>query len=190
MARVTGPLMSVDASGTIAKSVTFAKWKGRNYTRRWATPSNPRSGLQTAVRAMLRFLSQYWATLATLDQESWNTQAASLKISAFNAFVRQGQMRLKQGLTPCQANTGNHNSDAIVTDTPTTAGTGRSVTVNVANTGLTNEWGTKIYRKLAGAPTGALSELVAVIPFDAGAAIFEDVVPTAGTWHYKAQAFD
>ena len=43
MARVTGPLMSMEASGTIGKSLTFANWVGRQYVRRWTRPSNPQT---------------------------------------------------------------------------------------------------------------------------------------------------
>ncbi len=93
MARVTGPLMSVDASGTIAKSVVFSKWKGRNYTRRWATPSNPKSAKQTAVRSMLRFLSQWWASLSAPDAATWEAAAASAKISPFNRYIQANMMQ-------------------------------------------------------------------------------------------------
>ena len=43
MARVTGPLMSMEASGTVGKSLTFANWVGRPYVRRWTRPSNPQT---------------------------------------------------------------------------------------------------------------------------------------------------
>ena len=43
MARVTGPLMSMEASGTIGKTLTFANWVGRQYVRRWTRPSNPQT---------------------------------------------------------------------------------------------------------------------------------------------------
>lgn len=43
MARVTGPLMSMEASGTVGKSLTFSNWVGRQYVRRWTRPSNPQT---------------------------------------------------------------------------------------------------------------------------------------------------
>lgn len=43
MARVTGPLMSMEASGTIGKTLTFANWVGRQYVRRWTRPANPQT---------------------------------------------------------------------------------------------------------------------------------------------------
>lgn len=49
-AKVTGPLMSLDASGTVGKTCTFSKWKGRNYVRLRVTPMNPQSEGQQDAR--------------------------------------------------------------------------------------------------------------------------------------------
>lgn len=53
MARVTSPLMSLDASGSIAGAITYSKWKGRNYVRQLVIPANPRTTGQQAARAAL-----------------------------------------------------------------------------------------------------------------------------------------
>lgn len=50
MARVTGPLMSMEASGTIGKTLTFASWVGRQYVRRWTRPTNPQTADQMDQR--------------------------------------------------------------------------------------------------------------------------------------------
>ena len=50
MARVTGPLMSMEASGTIGRTLTFANWVGRQYVRRWTRPSNPQTADQMDQR--------------------------------------------------------------------------------------------------------------------------------------------
>lgn len=50
MARVTGPLMSMEASGTIGKTLTFANWVGRQYVRRWTRPLNPQTADQMDQR--------------------------------------------------------------------------------------------------------------------------------------------
>ena len=43
MAKVTGPLMSLEASGTIGDALTFSRWVGRPYVRRYSVPSNPQT---------------------------------------------------------------------------------------------------------------------------------------------------
>ena len=42
MAKVTGPLMSIDDSGAFADTIIYAKWKGINYSRQYAIPEIPR----------------------------------------------------------------------------------------------------------------------------------------------------
>lgn len=53
MAKVTGPLMSMSASGKIADSIVFASWKGTAYVRQWLKPYNPQSSSQGDHRIMV-----------------------------------------------------------------------------------------------------------------------------------------
>lgn len=51
MAKVTGGLLSLDASGTFGGAITYAKWKGRQYARIKGNPSNPKTEGQMTDRA-------------------------------------------------------------------------------------------------------------------------------------------
>lgn len=51
MAKVTGGLLSLDASGTFGGAITYAKWKGRQYARIKGNPSNPKTIGQMTGRA-------------------------------------------------------------------------------------------------------------------------------------------
>lgn len=53
MAKVSGPFMSLDASGTLAGTLTASKWKGRNYIRQRIIPANPNTAGQQGVRSIL-----------------------------------------------------------------------------------------------------------------------------------------
>lgn len=53
MAKVTGPFMSLSASGTLAKTLTASIWKGRAYIRQRVIPLNPQSAGQQSQRAAL-----------------------------------------------------------------------------------------------------------------------------------------
>lgn len=53
MAKVTGPLMSISASGKLADSLVFFASKGRNVVRQWLKPANPMSANQGDQRIML-----------------------------------------------------------------------------------------------------------------------------------------
>ena len=52
MAKVTGPLMSVSASGKVADSIVFFGWKGINVVRQWLKPANPKKVKQGDRRTM------------------------------------------------------------------------------------------------------------------------------------------
>lgn len=53
MAKVTGPLMSISASGKIADSIVFFGWKGHQCVRQWLKPANPQTAAQGDQRIML-----------------------------------------------------------------------------------------------------------------------------------------
>ncbi len=53
MAKVTGPLYSMSASGKLADAMVFFAWKGVNVVRGWVKPSNPMSSGQGDQRLVL-----------------------------------------------------------------------------------------------------------------------------------------
>lgn len=52
MAKVTGPLMSLTASGKFGKALVFSKWKSSPYARVLVTPKNPMTSGQGDVRVI------------------------------------------------------------------------------------------------------------------------------------------
>lgn len=53
MAKVTGPLMSMSASGKIGDAIVFSIWKGQAYVRQWLIPANPQSAGQGDTRIIM-----------------------------------------------------------------------------------------------------------------------------------------
>ncbi len=53
MAKVTGPLMSMTASGKIADTLVFFSWKGIATVRQWIIPANPQSADQGDIRLVI-----------------------------------------------------------------------------------------------------------------------------------------
>lgn len=56
MAKTTAPLFSLEASGTVGKTITYSRWHGRSYVRRRVIPLNPQSADQVAVRNAMRVM--------------------------------------------------------------------------------------------------------------------------------------
>ena len=50
MAKVTGPLMSMSASGKLANAIVFFPWKGIHVVREWLKPANPKTAGQGTQR--------------------------------------------------------------------------------------------------------------------------------------------
>lgn len=102
MAKVSGPFMSVDASGTIYKSLTASIWKGRNYIRGYFIPANPNTAGQQAQRALMSSAVSGWQGLTAIMPDSpplskenykdqWDIAARDVypPISGFNYFTMQ-----------------------------------------------------------------------------------------------------
>ena len=53
MAKVTGPLMSMDARGKIGDALVFIGWKGVKDVRMWLKPANPKLPKQGNIRLIL-----------------------------------------------------------------------------------------------------------------------------------------
>ena len=103
MVKVRGPLISIDASGTLGDAITYSKWKGRSYVRRRVIPANPQTGAQTGRRAMFSFLTKQWDALSSGDQATWQDLADDLVVSPFHAFLSFNVEHWHNFMAPTQA---------------------------------------------------------------------------------------
>jgi len=91
MPRLTGPLFSLDASGTIADTIVYSSWKGLSYARIRVVPYNPKSAYQTGIRNTVTKGVFYWkvGTYVTAGQKTWwGTYAEGTNMSGFNRFMK------------------------------------------------------------------------------------------------------
>ena len=91
MARLTGPLLSLDARQTFANTIVFSAWKGLNYARLRVDPYNPKSAYQTGIRETLTWAVLYFTKGAyvTASQKTWwNTYAEGTNMSGINRFMK------------------------------------------------------------------------------------------------------
>ena len=91
MARLTGPLFSLDARGSIWSTIVFSAWKGLNYARMSVTPYNPKSNYQTGVRSTMTWGILYFtrgAYVAAASKTWWNTYAEGTNMSGINRFMK------------------------------------------------------------------------------------------------------
>lgn len=169
MASVKGPLFSIDASGTVGGAIVYSKWKGINYVRRHAVPSNPKSGGQLSVRAMMTFLSQFWTNLTDAQQTDWEIRAAVTNISPFNAFVSYNMARWGTNLGPSKLDPATEDGTDGVLGALTVTNQSRSLLVSQVVTTANDNWGIGIYRVTGGGVGMGRNELVHIIPAGAAA---------------------
>lgn len=95
MAKVTGPLLSLTARGSVAKTITFSVWKGVAYVRQLVIPTYSNTFKQQAVRDLMTQATQAWRansviTPTTIDatyKSAFDTAAAGSAYSGFNLFI-------------------------------------------------------------------------------------------------------
>ena len=166
MVKVLGPAMSLDASGSLAGTLVYSKWKGRNYVRQHVIPANPKSGGQVGVRAMFKFLAQGWVALTAGNQATWEDRADDLVASPFNAYMSYNQRRWRDFNTP------SIEDPATMVGTPPTGPTGvatpdvRLMTIVLTDGVTAPDYGYAIFRSLTGTFSLAWSNCIAVVPWD------------------------
>lgn len=96
MAKVTGPLFSLDASGKFADSLVFMKWKGINTVRQYTKPTNVNTIRQQSVRNAFRAATALYQSLLRPDKEAWKLRAAGSPMSGYNAFMGEAVQTLMQ----------------------------------------------------------------------------------------------
>lgn len=190
MVKVHGPMMSLDATGTLGKAVTFAKWKGRNYVRERVIPSNPKSGGQVGRRAMFTFLSQAWNALSDADKATWQDLADQLVALPFNAYVAFNMQRWHNFATPTQASPPTETRYA--SDRSLTAAVWEENRIKLSTAAATpsEQWGIVYFAKLGGAVTPAVGNAI-IVELDQDVANRDTfwTPPQVGTWHFNSQAF-
>ncbi len=87
MGKVTAPLLSFGASGTIGKVMTFASWRGVPYVRKHVIPANPQSVAQVLTRDIFGNMNTRWKQGGPLMRAPWNRFAVGQKFVGRNSYM-------------------------------------------------------------------------------------------------------
>jgi len=95
MAKTKGPLLSLGARGSIAKSQVYARWKGVDYARVHVDPANPRTVEQTSTRDVFASLNAQWKFSPAEAQAPFAAAAQGKPVTDRNLFIKAnlGTMR-------------------------------------------------------------------------------------------------
>lgn len=187
MVKVYGPLFSISATGSLAKAVTFSSWKGRAYVRQRVVPANPKSGPQTGMRAMMKFLSQEWTNLTPTEKDDWTDRAAATVISTFNAYVAYNQARWRSFNNPSKLDPADGSGTQPGVPITTATGGIRQVQLSIADHATNKpDWAYVIHRSITTGFTPAWSNVVAIVPWDSGGTtIYIDTPLAIDDYYYR-----
>lgn len=100
MPKVTGPLLSSTATGTVGKTLTYCNRNGTNvvkgsYLKKTFHPWFKRvvpvssSISQLASRCVFKNATDVWKSLPAFVKEEWNVLALGQKMSGYNYFISE-----------------------------------------------------------------------------------------------------
>ncbi len=164
MAVVKGPLMSMDARKSVGKTITFTHWKGRNTIRKTVKPHNPKSGLQTGMRAGVRFMSQAYKNLSATTKTRWSNLYKTKKITGLNSMLRFNQPRVRQNLGIFSDNTNTPAAAEAAPTSPVATAQPKSVSISWVDSAGANDYGTLIYMSVTTGFTQDVSNLQVIVP--------------------------
>ena len=90
MAKVIGPIFSLDARGSLGKALTYSIRKGVNYVRQFTTPKDPKQDAQLQNRGAFQDgVSKWrWGIIPSYQKGLWDSYATGTTESGFNRFMR------------------------------------------------------------------------------------------------------
>ena len=94
MVRTRGALLSLDASGTLAKTLVHSSCRGKPYTKRHVIPMDPKTQKQLAGRAAMRWLQNAWPKVSAANRVTWAELATQDNLPLYQAFLRYNLKRV------------------------------------------------------------------------------------------------
>lgn len=102
--KLTGPFMSLEASGSFANTITAGLWNHRQWIKKKPRPRQPRTMPQRQARARIGILKTFWQYLVSPNDEpcqaEWAAANPDPTISAFNFYIRTNLERWASGRSP------------------------------------------------------------------------------------------
>lgn len=102
MSKARGPLLSVDATGKIGKSLIFFNWKGIHRVKQYKKPVQPDTQSQLDKRDIMKKGVQRWQWLLQLIKSFWNDAVKNIQkvMSGYNYFLSEYLNSMLVGETP------------------------------------------------------------------------------------------
>ena len=89
MARLNGPLFSLDARGKLGRALIYSIWKGLNYARKYLIPANPRTDGQMLIRGYFTTAVDAYQLEEQTTRNAWDAAIKKLgrPMTGFNYYL-------------------------------------------------------------------------------------------------------
>ena len=96
MAKLQSPLLSIDAHGSMGKTLTYSSRYTGPQVRAYHKPNKPITSNQYTQRRITEFLVAHWKGMPTAERDSWNNASKEygLNIPGYMYFLRQSHKDL------------------------------------------------------------------------------------------------
>jgi len=88
VAKVKGPLFSVDAWGNFGNMLVFQRRRRQAVVYPYTVPANPNTGSQQGVRASFAGATSSWNVLPPASKVLWWAKAQGARLSGYNMYVQ------------------------------------------------------------------------------------------------------
>ena len=96
MARITGPLFSLEARGKLGNNLIYQQTPNGSVVKRFSIPRNPNTEAQASQRSNFQACSTAWMNLGSLSRLSWDSVGPCSHVAAKNKFFSINLVRLAQ----------------------------------------------------------------------------------------------
>lgn len=191
MVKITGPLASQSASGSLGEAMTFSHSHGRAYLKKKASPKQPRTGKQITVRALMKFLSQEWNTFSAAQMTTWAKPAFDQRISNYHAYIQINQERWNNAKTPTKEYPAAESSYTRYPQYNVAWDKVASILYRTRISGVPYPWGYLLCRSTVSGFTPGRGNTVHFFPqIGTGYTYFLDTPLDPGTYYYRCAAFN
>lgn len=89
MAKLHGPMFSLDARGQLGKAIVYSIWKGINYARKYVIPFNPKTTAQETIRGYFTAAVTAYRAEDQATKDAWDAaiKGKGVAMTGFNYYL-------------------------------------------------------------------------------------------------------
>lgn len=97
MAKVKGPGLSMNATGSVAKTITYQRRDSQKILRKWCKPRDRKTSGQVNIRRWLSKGVEIWRGLLELQRQLWRDYRDGKERQGYYAFLHAWMIRSLAG---------------------------------------------------------------------------------------------